>query len=432
MKTKGVEMYIELANKISEIDGNLYVVGGAVRDLFLYNKPIKKNSNIDIEILGVSPLQLEKILDSLGSWKLVGSLYKVYLIENLEITLPRDKKGFNPTLDIKSSILNRDLTINSLYYDPLTDKTIDLYNGRVDLKDKILKYIDYKTFLDDPLRLFRTIELAGRLDFKLSQNLKNLIIENFDLIEKIPKERIMGELEKILLYHKNPSKTFRILDEVGGLKILFPNLYQSKKIIQDKKFHPEGDVLTHTLMTLDILTLSERTIDVMIALLFHDIGKNLTKENNFKGHTRVSKDMFLNRINRFTENKKLISSASNLIFYHETPLILMLNNKVNKITLRKISTKVDILKLLKIYRADVLGREYLDNSQELENIHKMRSIYFKIKDELTPIVNGNHLISWGFKSGKDFKKILNYLYKLQLEEKFVTLEKAKDIVTKLK
>jgi len=185
-------------------------------------------------------------------------------------------------------------------------------------------------------------------------------------------------------------------------------------------------------MTLDILTLSERTIDIMIALLFHDIGKNLTKKNNFKGHTRVSKDMFLNRIYRFTENKKLISSASNLIFYHETPLILMLNNKVNKITLRKISTKVDILKLLKIYRADVLGREYLDNSQELENIHKMRSIYFEIKDELTPIVNGNHLISWGFKSGKDFKKILNYLYKLQLEEKFITLEKAKDIVTKLK
>lgn len=430
VKIKGVKMYIELAKKIQKINGCLYVVGGAVRDFFIYNKPIEENSNIDIEILGISPTQLEEILNSFGRWKLVGTLYKVYLIENLEITLPRDGDGFNPALNIETSILNRDLTINSLYYNPLTEKTIDLYNGKSDLKNKTLQYIDRDTFLKDPLRLFRTIELAGRLDFKLSKDLKKLISTNFHLIQKIPRERIMGELEKILLNHKKPSKTFRLLDEVGGVAVLFPNLYRSKKVIQDKIFHPEGDVFTHTLMTLDILKPCDRTIDLMIALLFHDIGKNLTQNIRFKGHTKVSRDMFLDLIDKFTNNKKMISSASNLIFYHATPLILMLNNKVNKITIRKLAVQINIPKLLKVYRADVLGRGQLDNSEELDNIQKINSIYHEIKDDLTPLVNGNHLLSWGYKSGKEFKKILNYLYRLQLEEKFTNIEEARTFLNK--
>jgi len=421
-------MYIKLAEEIQKINGCLYIVGGAVRDFFIYNKPIEKNSNIDIEILGVSPEQIEKILNNFGRWKLVGTLYKIYLIENLEITLPRDNNGFNPTLNIETSILNRDLTINSLYYNPLTDQIIDLYRGKSDLKNKVLQYVKRETFLKDPLRLFRTIELAGRLNFKLSEDLKKLIKTNFHLIQNIPKERIMGELEKILLNHENPSKTFRLLDEVGGVAILFPNLYYSKKIIQNKNFHPEGDVFTHTLMTLDILKPSERTIDLMIALLFHDIGKNLTQKTNFKGHTKASKDMFLNLINNFTDNKKLIFSASDLIFYHASPLILMLNNKVNKITIRKLAVKINIPKLLKIYKADVLGRGQLDNSQELDNIQKIDSIYHEIKYDLTPLINGNHLLSWGYKSGKEFKKILNYLYRLQLEEKFTNVEQARNII----
>jgi len=421
-------MYIELAKEIHKINGCLYVVGGAVRDFFLYNKPMEENSNIDIEVLGVTPAQIEKILNNFGRWKLVGTLYKVYLIENLEITLPRDSNGFNPALDIKTSIKNRDLTINSLYYDPLTDETMDLYGGKSDLKNKVLEYIDRETFLDDPLRLFRTIELAGRLNFELSEDLKGLISTNFPAIQKVPRERIMGELEKILLYHKNPSETFRLLDEVGGVAVLFPNLYQSKKITQDKVFHPEGDVFTHTLMTLDILEPIDRTIDLMLALLFHDIGKILTQNTNFKGHTRVSKDMFLGLIGNLTNNKKLISSASNLIFYHAAPLILMLNNKVNKVTIRKLAVHVDILKLLKVYKADILGRGQLDNSQELDNIQKINSIYLEIKDDLIPMISGNHLLSWGYHRGKNFKKILNYLYRLQLEEKFTSIEQAREII----
>jgi tRNA nucleotidyltransferase (CCA-adding enzyme) len=181
-------------------------------------------------------------------------------------------------------------------------------------------------------------------------------------------------------------------------------------------------------MTLDILGVEERSIDIMIALLFHDIGKNYTKENNFKGHTRVSRDMFLKLIKRFTNNKKLIKSSANLIFYHATPLILMLNNKINRIVIRKLATKIDIPKLLLVYRADLLGRDRLDNSWEINNINSISSIYLEIKDQLVPLIDGNHLIYWGYSEKRNFKFILKFLYNLQLEEKFNNIEDAKKIL----
>ncbi len=404
-------MYIELAKEINKLDGKLYIVGGAIRDYFIYNRSISENSNIDIEVVGIDKKQLEEILDKFGRWKLVGSLYKVYLLDNLEISLP--------------STFNRDLTINCIYFDPLTHEITDLYNGRKDITNKILDYIEREMFLEDPLRLLRTIELAGRLEFSMSSRLKKLLINNFSLIDKIPRERIMSELEKILLTHKYPSKTFRLLDEVGGISVLFPSLDISKDIIQDEIYHPEGDVFTHTLMTLDILSVEERSLDIMLALLFHDIGKTYTLENNFRGHTRVSRDLFLKLIKRFTNNKKLIKSSANLIFYHESPLILMLNNKINRISIKKLAVNTNIPKLLTLYRADVLGRGKIDNSWELKNIEKIYSIYREIKNELTPIINGNHLISWGYSDKRNFKYILKYLYNLQLEEKFQSVEEGK-------
>jgi tRNA nucleotidyltransferase (CCA-adding enzyme) len=163
----------------------------------------------------------------------------------------------------------------------------------------------------------------------------------------------------------------------------------------------------------------------MLSLLFHDIGKIYTLKNNFKGHTKVSRDLFLKLIKRFTSNKKLIKSSSNLIFYHETPLILMLNNKINRITIKKLAIKTNIPNLLTLYRADVLGRGKKDNSWELKNIEKIYSIYENIRHELIPIINGNHLISWGYRNKSNFTYILKYLYNLQLEEKFNDVEEGK-------
>ncbi|MCK5780810.1 MAG: CCA tRNA nucleotidyltransferase [Psychrilyobacter sp.] len=424
-------MYMKLANEINQMSGTLYIVGGAVRDFYLFNTPIKNNTNIDIEILNITEKKLEDLLDTLGRWNLVGSTYKVYLLDNLEITLPRDNFGYNPTLNIESSSLNRDLTINSIYFNPITNEVIDLHNGLEDIKNKRLEYVSKDTFLDDPLRLLRTIELGGRLNFTLSKKLKETLKNNFHLINSVPKERIMLELEKILLTHKKPSKTFRLLDSVGGIRVLFPNLDISKSIVQNPIYHPEGDVFTHTLMTLDILEIKKRTLDIMIALLFHDIGKNHTHSSNFKGHTRVSRDMFLEVIKKFTNNKKLIRSSSNLIFYHATPLILMLNNKVNKITVRKLATRVDLEKLIFVYRADLLGRSKIDNSWEESQLNKIQEIYNEIKNELTPIINGNHLISWGYQNKRNYRKILKFLYNLQLEEKFILEEEAKKICSNI-
>ncbi len=427
-------MYIKLAKEVEKVNGRLYIVGGAIRDLYMYNKPISESSNIDIEIIGLDKATLEIILDKYGKWKEVGTKYKVYLLGKLEIKHTEFVKG--EELKNKDylekvltySISKRDLTINSIYYDPLTKETLDLGGGINDIKNKTLRYNSREGFLEDPLRVLRSVELGGRLEFSFSQKLKNLIEKNFKLIRNIPKERIMLELEKILLTHKKPSKTFELLDSVGGVKYLFPYLEKCKTVIQDITYHPEGDVYTHTLMTLDVLRKEERELDIMIALLFHDIGKQRTVNSGFRGHNKISQDMFLEIISKFTNNKSLIRSASNLILYHTAPLVLMLNDKISKIPIRKIATKIDIEKLLMVYKADLLGRGKIDNSWELDNIEKIRKLYNKVKKEVKPIITGDHLTSWGYREKEKYKKILKYLHYSQLEEKFGSVEEGRQFL----
>lgn len=408
-------MYLKLVEKIKKLDGKVYIVGGAIRGLYNLGVPIKEADNIDIEVMGINSDQLEEILEGLGRWKLVGSKYKVYLIKNLEIKLSE----YN---SIKESILERDLTVNSLYYDLITKETIDLNGGLGDIKNKILRYNDRDRFLQDPLRILRTIELSSRLGFEIEGELKTLIKSNFSSLREVSKERVMMELEKILMNHEKPSKGFEILDSLGGTEVLFPELEESKNIIQDKIYHPEGDVYTHTLMTLDILKKEERSLDIMIALLFHDIGKNRTIENRFKGHTRKSQEMFKEVIKKFTNNKKLIKSASNLILYHGTPLVLMLNDKINKRVIRKLMLNTDIPKLLKVYKADLLGRGKLDNNWELSNIEKIEKIYNEEKGNTKRLITGAHLIEWGYTRYSDYSRILKVLHFKQLEDKIESVE----------
>ena len=206
-------------------------------------------------------------------------------------------------------------------------------------------------------------------------NIKLDLKEYFLNFPEISPKELTFLLEDILLTYNKPSNFFRYLDNINVLSLLFPELENSKKIFQDPVFHPEGDVFTHTLMALDVLPIRERDIDIMFAILFHDIGKLETCNNNFKGHTKYSKQKFIEISKRFSLNENTVKNIGNLIFYHETPLILMLNNKINKSTIKNLSTYVDIAKLLRVYKADVLGRSREDNSWELKNIDKIQKIY---------------------------------------------------------
>ncbi len=243
----------KLAQMVNDKGGVAYFVGGTVRDMLLGKNP----KDIDIEVFGVSQDTLESILATFGEVNLVGKAFGVYKVGELDIALPRTEtktgdghKGFtvvpNPFLPVVDAMRRRDFTINAIYQNVLTGEISDFFNGQDDLAKGVIRIVDKVTFLDDSLRVLRACQFASRFGF---------IVADIDFMRTVdlsdlPAERVMGEMEKLLL-GADVGHGLTMLDEVGAIGQLFPELDILRTIPQDEFWHPEGDVWTHTLMVMD-------------------------------------------------------------------------------------------------------------------------------------------------------------------------------------
>lgn len=406
--------YHSFIKDIWKAGGEAYLVGGWVRDKLLN----RISNDIDIEVIGIPRSKFEKIMEDYGRYYRCGKAYEIYILSHsVEISYIEER------LPIKDLAKRRDFTLNSLYYNPLTDKITDLYDGQRDIADKIIRHTAEDVFSEDPLRIIRAIELSSRLDFEISKKTMLCMKMEVSSLEGIPLERIVDELRKIYLTNIKPSRAFISMDNIGVFKYILPRLHSLKKVIQDEIYHPEGDVFTHILMMLDVLPIENRSMEVFWAIIYHDTGKELTYPE-FKGHALVSKDIFVSEGRKLVQDKKLQKKIESLIEYHEEPLSFLIEGFDN-IRLRKLAVKVDIPKLLDLYLCDVLGRGRKNNDEELQIIEKIKILYKEIQNELTPLISGKDLLKWKLFNVKDFSKILSLLYEAQLEEKFVDKDGAK-------
>lgn len=226
----------KLFDKLNDNNIQPIIVGGYVRDFFLN----RSSKDIDIELYGVESLpQLENILQEFGSVNNVGKSFGVCKLSfndiDIDFTLPRrDNKiasghaGFlieiDNTLNFKRASSRRDFTMNTIGFDIKKQKFLDPYSGINAINNKTICAVDLNTFQEDPLRVFRAITFASRLDFTLEPNLfslcKSMCEKN--LLHELPKERIYDELKKILLKSPSPSKAFILLQKFNGLKYLHP------------------------------------------------------------------------------------------------------------------------------------------------------------------------------------------------------------------
>lgn len=231
-----------IAREIAKKGGKTYYVGGYVRDLFLN----KKNKDIDIEIHGIKEKTLVKILSKIGKPLSYGKSFGIYSLEgyNIDIALPRKEtkigeghKDFkvevDPNMDLKTAIKRRDFTINAIYKDVLTGEIIDPFNGIEDIKNKIIRHIDKKTFVEDPLRVLRACQFASRFNFKIDEDTIELC-KKMD-ITKLPYERVEEETKKALLQSKKPSIYFKYLRQMNQYDYWFGYLHK-KYIDKAKKY----------------------------------------------------------------------------------------------------------------------------------------------------------------------------------------------------
>ena len=430
-----------------EIGARPIVVGGYVRDHFLG----VESKDIDIEVYGISSLDvLKSSLETFTPVHEVGKSFGVLKIRlddhDLDISLPRTEiktakghKGFhvqtNGYLDFNTASKRRDFTMNAIGYDIKTDFFIDPHGGKVDIKNSIIRHVDDKSFAEDPLRVLRAVQFAARFNFKLDTNTLKLcqtMIKD-DMLSELPKERIFEEYKKLLLKAPKPSIGFELLDKLNAL---FPELKALQGIVQDETKHPEGDVWTHTMMSLDAMAElktgnKKKDITLMLAILCHDLGKVKTtkiidNEVSATDHHNVLEPA-LSLLERLSDQKSLVDAVIALIQEHPMPSRLYKEDAQDS-DIRRLSTRIDIEDLVTLAKADNFGRSTQDamdkkyppgewllaKAKELNILHKGPE----------QILQGRHLIACGQKAGKQFKDILQQSYEAQLEGRFFTEEEA--------
>lgn len=269
---------------------NVYLVGGAVRDSLL---GLTSQDN-DYVVVG----ETVETMISLG-FQSVGSDFPVFLHPKTkdEYALARTErksgKGYTGfTVDASTSVTleedlaRRDLTINSMAQDA-HGQVIDPFNGQMDLKNKILRHTT-EAFAEDPVRVLRVARFLARYGddwtihpdtYKLMRQLK----DQGELAHLVP-ERVWKETEKAL-GEKYPHLYFNALNGLG----IFPELEIMVDIPQPEKYHPEGDVYTHTMLAVKRAADLNFDLETRFAALTHDFGKAscYQERGNLFGHEQV-------------------------------------------------------------------------------------------------------------------------------------------------
>ncbi len=432
------EKFSSMAADIKSTGGRVFFVGGCVRDFFLE----QSIEDIDVEVYGVTAPQLEQILCQYGTVNHIGKSFGVYIVKgmSLDITLPRTEKKMgvghkdfivtvDPFLPLEMASKRRDFTWNAIYVDAISGEIIDPFNGLKDLQLGIVRHIDDKTFAEDPLRVLRALQFAGRFGFTLHADTKKLCRSLLSELPTLPKERLFEEFKKLLLKAPKPSLGLRLAQEIGVVNTLFPELQSLIGCPQSAKYHPEGDVWEHTLLVVDAAAkLRDKTKNpqtLMFAALCHDMGKPATTKVLHEGkiishgHERAGVAPTRSFIQRLTRNKKLLQEVTILVKEHMNPYALY-KTKASDSALKRLSRRVDVQELLLLAEADRQGRGNVAEDKEIngfKNWFEEKIIYLSLDKEIKPLIQGEDLIKMGIKRGPIYGKLLHQAFEMQLDGK---------------
>lgn len=260
----------------TEFENHCWYVGGYVRDLIVGRDP--KDMDIVINIK-YGPRKLTKyIFDTLTNevvttptrlghypiWQITfregifwynGIKYQldtdqvIEVAETMSETFPdknsRQRKVMFDTLE--NDILRRDFSCNSLLKNVTTGEIVDLVGGINDIHNRVIKCNSgvnpTDIFDQDPLRMLRLIVFAVRYNWKIDFNTANSVINRANRIQIISSERVIKELKKVCEIKHGLYQAVLMMDQLGLLQYIFPDIYHLKSINQApdvRKIHLEG------------------------------------------------------------------------------------------------------------------------------------------------------------------------------------------------
>lgn len=276
-----------------------YWVGGCVRDRLL-GRAIR-----DWDV-ATSALP-EHVCDIFPRARTIGRRFGVVAVtllgDCIEVATFRRDSGYSDgrrpdkvtfTTDEREDVSRRDFTINGMLLGPGSERPIDFVGGIEDLGRKLVRAIGdpLVRFEEDRLRMLRAVRFAASHDFEIERRTMSAIRAYADAITSVAAERVRDELSRILTEGR-ARRGFELLAASGLLERLLPEVWALRGVEQPPKFHPEGDVWTHTMLMLE--QLRAPSAPLAWGVLLHDVGKPDTFRRadriRFHGHVRRGVDL---------------------------------------------------------------------------------------------------------------------------------------------
>lgn len=322
----------------------------------------------------------------------------------------------------REDALRRDFTINGMFFDPLEEKIIDYVEGQRDIKAGVIRAIGNprERFEEDKLRLMRAVRFSARFGYRIDSQTDAAIRERAGEITLISGERIRDELRKMLT-GPNPHGSVRLLRETGLLEAILPEVTAMAGVEQPPEFHPEGDVLTHTLLLLE--NLRKPSFELALGGLLHDIGKPSTfavKERiRFDGHCEVGARMAGEVCRRLKLSNDQTDLVVDLVGDH---LRFKDVRQMRESTLKRFLRRPHFEDHLELHRLDCLASH---GDLTLWEFCRLKVAEFG-PESIRParLLTGQDLIGMGYRPGPIFSAILTQAEDAQLEGVIRTKDEA--------
>lgn len=436
------------AQALREAGGEVYAVGGAIRDAVLGKDP----KDIDLMVTRLSPDQVSATLAELdGRVDVTGKDFGVFRYKNgdgdVEIALPRKERSIgsghqdfevqaDPSLSPEEDLWRRDFTANAMAVNLANGKLVDPYNGLRDTLNGTLRQVNPNALSEDPLRVMRALVSHARHGLQPTSDTRDQMGANAASLKHLPAERVQAELDK-LMSSANPRAGIQLAQDTGVLQHVLPEVSQAFGYDQNNPHH-EQELGNHLLSVLERVSEKSDDPDLRMAALLHDIGKPGSQwtdpetgsshfykkrldDGSFIGHNHeeLGADMASALLNRLRYPNDRNQRISDLVRHHMySPFT---SPKGARRFVNRVGDHAD--DLLTLRWGDQGGKSaYPTRSDEVFNLDNERKLLDEVRQQKVPTavsqlaVNGNDLMQAGIPQGPEIGQTLEYLVQRVLDD----------------
>ena len=413
---------IEAVSVLQSTGFTAFWAGGCVRDLLMRRTPKDHDIATDAEPEAVVRL----FPGAIATGKSFGVVRVPIGGRFLEVATFRQDHGYSDGrhpnrvsyTDAREDARRRDFTVNAIFYNPTTLEFHDYVDGRRDIEARLIRCVGdpSQRLSEDYLRMMRAVRFASTLGFRIEPETESAIRTHAGKLKHISEERVGEEFARILLESPRAGDALRLLNHVGLLDVILPEVAAMRGQAQPEQFHPEGDVFDHTVLMLNLMKTA--TLPLAYALLLHDVGKPLTAAVSggrlrFNGHPSVGARLAEHILRRMRVSSRDAATIAHCIRNHMTFVDVP---RMKRSTLRRFVGSPAFPIELDLHRLDCLA-----SHGSLDTYEFLLRFREQLKNE--PVlprawVTGHDIMRMGLSEGPVIGAWCKRAYDAQLEGRF--------------